>query len=41
VKLLKAGGYATDPNYVSKLLNIIDRFNLTQYDKGINPAVWN
>ena len=41
VKLLKAGGYATDPNYVSKLLNIINRFNLTQYDIGINPAVWN
>lgn len=41
VKLLKSGGYATDPNYVSKLLNIISRFNLTQYDKGINPPVWN
>lgn len=40
VKLLKSGGYATDPNYVSKLLNIISRFNLTQYDKGINPNVW-
>lgn len=40
VKLLKSGGYATDPNYVSKLLNIINRFNLTQYDKGIVPAVW-
>lgn len=41
VKLLKSGGYATDPNYVSKLLNIINRFNLTQYDKGITPTVWN
>ena len=40
VRLLKAGGYATDPNYVSKLLNIIDRFNLTQYDQGIYPQVW-
>ena len=40
VKLLKAGHYATDPNYVSKLLNIIDRFNLTQYDKGITPSIW-
>ena len=37
VKLLKAGGYATDPNYVSKLMNIINRYNLTQYDKGITP----
>ena len=41
VKLLKKGGYATDPNYVSKLLNIINRFNLTQYDNGITPSVWN
>ena len=40
VKLLKAGGYATDPNYVSKLMNIIGRFNLVQYDKGITPTVW-
>ena len=40
VKLLKSGGYATDVNYVSKLTNLIDRFNLTQYDKWITPAVW-
>jgi hypothetical protein len=40
VRLLKAGGYATDPNYVSKLLNIIRRFDLTQYDKGIVPDIW-
>ena len=32
VKAIKAGGYATDVKYVSKLMNIIDRFNLTQYD---------
>ena len=41
VKLLKAGGYATDTAYVSKLMNIINRFNLTQYDKGIEPEAWN
>lgn len=40
VRLLKAGGYATDPNYVSKLLSIISRFNLTQYDDGITPDAW-
>ena len=40
VKLLKAGGYATDVNYVAKLTNIINRFNLTQYDVGIEPEVW-
>ena len=32
VELIKKGGYATDPNYVSKLCNLIDRYNLTQYD---------
>jgi hypothetical protein len=32
VRLLKAGGYATDVNYVSKLTNIINKYNLTQYD---------
>jgi flagellum-specific peptidoglycan hydrolase FlgJ len=33
LKLIKKGGYATDPKYVTKLCNIIERFNLTQYDK--------
>lgn len=32
IKLIKKGGYATDPKYVTKLCNIIKRFNLTQYD---------
>ena len=40
VSLIKAGGYATDVNYVSKLMSLIERFNLTQYDKGITPEVW-
>lgn len=31
---IKAGGYATDPNYVSKLLGVIGTNNLTQYDSG-------
>ena len=29
--------YATDPNYASKLLNIINSNNLTQYDNGKFP----
>ena len=29
---LQAGGYATDPNYASKLINVIKNNNLTQYD---------
>lgn len=35
IKAIKAGGYATDINYVSKLMNIVNRFNLTQYDPPI------
>ena len=32
VQLIKDGGYATDLTYVQKLCNIIERWNLTQYD---------
>ena len=32
IQIIKDGGYATDSNYVSKICNIIERFNLTQYD---------
>lgn len=39
VELIKAGGYATDPNYVSKLLNIIERFDLDQYNKGVKVKI--
>lgn len=31
---IKSGNYATDPNYVSKLIKLIDSHNLTQYDIG-------
>lgn len=31
-KALKAKGYATDPQYAEKLISIIDRDNLRQYD---------
>lgn len=31
---IKNGGYATDPSYVSKLLGIISKNNLNQYDSG-------
>lgn len=42
------GGYATDPDYVSKVMSVIDGYNLTQYDnfatvtttkKKVNAAV--
>ena len=32
IAIIKAGGYATDVSYVSKILSIIERFDLTQYD---------
>ena len=32
VQIIKDGGYATDLDYVNKLCNIIERYNLTQYD---------
>lgn len=36
----KAGsGYATDPTYDTKIINIIEQYNLTQYDKGVNQEV--
>lgn len=31
---LQKAGYATDPNYANKLMGIIDKYNLHQYDKG-------
>ena len=34
VQIIKDGGYATDLGYVNKLCNLIERFNLTQYDTG-------
>ncbi len=32
-QIIKNGGYATDPKYVSKLCKIVKKYNLTQYDK--------
>lgn len=33
-KGIQAGGYATDPNYASQLINIINSKGLTKYDDG-------
>lgn len=30
---LQSAGYATDPDYASKLINIINKYNLKEYDK--------
>lgn len=32
IEIIKAGDYATDPEYVDKLCNIVERWNLTAYD---------
>ncbi len=37
IAIIKNGGYATDTKYVGKILSIIERYNLTQYDKGQAP----
>lgn len=41
IKAIHEGGYATNPSYQSKIMNIINTYNLTQYDKcmtGINSS---
>jgi len=32
---IAAAGYATDPHYASKLIGIMDAYNLYQYDEGV------
>lgn len=32
IQIIKAGGYATDPEYVNKICNIIERWDLTQFN---------
>lgn len=34
IQIIKDGGYATDIHYVDKIMSIINKFNLTQYDKA-------
>lgn len=38
VKIIKAGGYATSTTYVQKLCSIIEKWNLTKYDKKESSA---
>ena len=38
VKIIKAGGYATSTTYVEKLCSIIEKWNLTKYDKTESAA---
>lgn len=36
ITLIKRGGYATDPEYVNKIMSIINSNNLTRFDKEIS-----
>lgn len=36
---VKDAGYATDVNYVSKLNNVIEKYDLTKYDKEMTPKM--
>ena len=38
VQIIKDGGYATSSTYIRNLCSIIERWNLTQYDKAETPA---
>lgn len=38
ITLIKAGGYATDVNYVSKICSIIERFDLDRYDGEVTAS---
>ncbi|MBS5145741.1 MAG: N-acetylmuramoyl-L-alanine amidase [Butyricicoccus pullicaecorum] len=35
-KALQAAGYSTDPDYANKLIRLIEKYNLTEYDKREN-----
>ena len=37
-RALQAGGYATDPNYASKVISVINEYNLTRFDPRGRPG---
>lgn len=39
INIIAAGKYATDPNYVSKLVNLVERWELFKYDDVEMPEV--
>lgn len=39
INIIKAGKYATDPNYVAKLVNLVERWELFKYDDVEMPEV--
>jgi hypothetical protein len=36
---IKAAGYATDPEYAKKLINLIELYELTKYDAPAAPPM--
>ena len=38
IRLIKKGGYATDPKYVDKIMSIINRYNLDRFDNEIHQV---
>ncbi len=39
VRAIAAAGYATDPSYAAKLINLIDTYNLTRFDSGAQAGI--
>lgn len=35
ITAIKNGGYATSPTYINTIMNIINKYNLTQYDSAV------
>ena len=38
ITAIKNGGYATSPTYITTIMNIIDKYNLTQYDSVVTGS---
>ena len=39
ITIIRNNGYATDPNYISKICSIIQRFGLDKYDKELTDKI--
>lgn len=38
ITAIKNGGYATDPTYISTIMSIVTKYNLTQYDGAVTSC---
>ena len=39
IQAIKNGGYATDPQYVNKIMSIINNWNLTKFDNRVQQTI--